>query len=79
MGEGDARLAAIETGSRTLRRARVARARLTTFLREVGTAVPADFCAVVTAWQAKRWKGLPPALSRSSTCSRLPRVSGSGG
>ncbi|HTE61754.1 MAG TPA: hypothetical protein VK631_15485 [Solirubrobacteraceae bacterium] len=59
-GEADARLAAIETGSRTLRRARAARTVLTESFAELHDAVPADFCAMVTAWQAKGWKGQPP-------------------
>jgi hypothetical protein len=60
LGEADARLAAIETDSRTLRRARAARAAITASFSELDAAMPADFCAMVTGWQAKRWKGDPP-------------------
>jgi hypothetical protein len=60
MEEGDARLAAIETGSRTLRRARAARAKDTALFGNLAAATPTDFCAVVTGWQAKRWKRDPP-------------------
>jgi hypothetical protein len=60
MEEGDARLAAIETGSRTLRRARAVRAKNTALFGNLAAATPTDFCAVVTGWQAKRWKGEPP-------------------
>jgi hypothetical protein len=58
--ETDERLAAIETGSRTLRRARAARAALTRSLDGTIAAAPADFCAMVAAWQANGWKGRPP-------------------
>jgi hypothetical protein len=58
--ETDERLAAIETGSRTLRRARAARAALTRSLDATIAAAPADFCAMVAAWQANGWKGRPP-------------------
>ena len=58
--ETDERLAAIETGSRTLRRARAARAALTRSLDRTIAAAPADFCALVGAWEANGWKGRPP-------------------
>ena len=62
MREGDARLAAIRTSSRTLRRGRAARRQLTRFTGRLAVAWPADFCAVVTGWQAKGYKGAAPGL-----------------
>jgi hypothetical protein len=56
----DERLAAIDTASSTLRHARAARAALTRSLEASKAAAPADFCAMVTAWQANGWKGRPP-------------------
>jgi hypothetical protein len=58
--EGDARLAAIHTRSKVLTRARAARAELTELLAALTAAAPADFCAVVTAWEATGFKGEPP-------------------
>jgi hypothetical protein len=58
--ETDGRLASIDTRSRTLRRARAARADITEFIGKITAVVPDDFCAMVTAWQAKGWKGEPP-------------------
>src|SRR5215203_3984623 len=52
MGEADARLAAIRTRSRTLRRGRAARASITAFYGKLEAAAPVDFCAAVTGWQA---------------------------
>jgi hypothetical protein len=60
LAEGDARLAAIHTSSKTLRRARAGRADLTRFFVALGAAAPADFCAAVTAWEADGFKGDPP-------------------
>jgi hypothetical protein len=58
--ETDARLAAIETGSRVLRRARAARTRITEFLGGLHEAASLDFCAMVEAWRANHWEGRPP-------------------
>jgi len=60
MGEADARLAAIRTRSRTLRRGRAARASITAFYGKLEAAAPVDFCAAVTGWQANGWKDVPP-------------------
>jgi hypothetical protein len=56
----DERLAAIDTDSATLRHARAARAALTRSLDGTIAAAPADFCAMVAAWEANGWKGRPP-------------------
>jgi hypothetical protein len=56
----DERLAAIDTDSATLRHARAARAALTRSLDATMAALPADFCAMVAAWQANGWRGRPP-------------------
>ena len=58
--ETDERLAAIHTHSATLRHARAAHAALTRSLNATIAASPADFCAMVAAWEANGWKGRPP-------------------
>ena len=57
---GDDTLAAIPTRSRLLRRGRAGRRVYTEFIGRMLAATPQDFCAVMTAWQAKRFKGVPP-------------------
>jgi hypothetical protein len=52
----DARLAAIPTHSRLLRRARAARRRLTAILAALNSKFP-DFCGTVGAWRAGGYKG----------------------
>src|SRR5215204_1157405 len=64
MREGDARLASIATRSPILRRARAARARRTSSLRKLAAAAPADFCAMVTEWEARGFKGDLPEAGR---------------
>jgi hypothetical protein len=60
LADGDARLRAIRTSSRVLRRARAELAAATRFYVEMTVAAPGDFCAVVTAWEANGFKGEPP-------------------
>lgn len=58
--QADDRLAAIPTSSPTLRRGRAARRAITRSFSKLVSGVPSDFCGMVTAWQAKRFKGMPP-------------------
>jgi hypothetical protein len=60
LAEGDDRLAAIRTRSVVLRRGRAARRGFTQFFRRMGELAPKDFCATVTAWEARGFKGEPP-------------------
>jgi hypothetical protein len=50
--QGDERLAAIPTRSRTLRRARAVRPQAARMLSGLSELAPKDFCATVTAWEA---------------------------
>ena len=74
-GDADARLAAIDTRSRVLRRARAARRALTRTYADLVAAAPADFCASVTGWEAKGWKGEPPGTEALSALLEGPDVS----
>jgi hypothetical protein len=57
--EADDRLAAIHTRSTVLRRGRAARRDFTRFIRGLGDVAPEDFCATVTEWEARGFKGAP--------------------
>ena len=57
---GNDQLAAVPTRSRALLRGRYARRSVTDEFARTIAATPPDFCAVVTAWRAKRFKGTPP-------------------
>ncbi len=53
------RLAALQLHARVLRRGIAARARFLRMSRQLEHAMPADFCAALTAWQASKWKDIP--------------------
>jgi hypothetical protein len=57
--EADDRLAPIRTRSTVLRRGRAARRGFTRLVRRMGELAPKDFCATVTAWEARGYKGEP--------------------
>jgi hypothetical protein len=59
MAEGDDRLAAVATRSTALRRGRAGRQVATDLLRGMSELAPKDFCATVTAWEARAFKGDP--------------------